>query len=329
MTWNGIHHLKRFLPSVVATNYDNFEIIISDNNSTDGSKEWIQQHYPNIKLVALEENFGYCGGNNRAVSFADNEILIFLNNDVSVDAEWLTGLSKSFYDVETAAAQPKLLSYKQPGYFEYAGAAGGCIDKFGYPFCRGRVLETVEEDLGQFEEPSEIFWASGAALAIRKEVFLEVGGFDENFEFHMEEIDLCWRVHRMNKKVVYAPKSMVYHLGGGSLAMGSPRKVYYNFRNNLFMLWKNYTTMQLFTLFPIRLILDVIAAYKSLFSGNFSDFKAIAKAHLHFFKDWGKVHRSRKAIPFPKKSSYPGMYSISMIWRYFIRNKKTYAEITK
>ncbi len=328
VTWNGLHHLKTFLPSVAATDYPDFEIIIADNASDDGTKEWLTEHYPEIIIATFDDNYGYCGGNNRAVPFASKEILLFLNNDVEVPTDWLHGINKAFeQNDDIAAVQPKMLAYERKNEFEYAGAAGGFIDKYGYPFCRGRILETVEEDKGQFDTPSEIFWASGAALAIKKNLFIELGGFDEDFEFHMEEIDLCWRVHRANQKIVYTPDSTVYHLGGGSLAMGSPRKVYYNFRNNLFMLWKNYSTSELFFRFPVRFLLDIIAAFKTMFSKDFRNVGAIAEAHLHFVSGLLKVHSKRQAIKLPKPKNLPGKTRFSVIWNYFVRGKKYFHQL--
>jgi len=328
VTWNGLHHLKTFLPSVCDTDYPDFEIILADNASKDETVEWVREHFPEVIISTFDDNYGYCGGNNRAVATASKEILLFLNNDVKVDAKWLHGINECFESNETiGAVQPKLLSFKEPEYFEYAGAAGGFIDKYGYPFCRGRLFETVEKDEGQYDEISEVFWASGAALAIKKDLFEELGGFDEDFEFHMEEIDLCWRVKRSGQKVMYTPESKVYHLGGGSLAMGSPRKVYYNFRNNLFMIWKNYSTSELILRFPIRLFLDVVAAYKSLLSGKPKEFVAIAKAHLHFFLNWAKVQRKRKANSSPKVKSLSGKFPISIIWNFFLKGNKKFNQL--
>ena len=328
VTWNGLKHLKTFLPSVCATEYPDFEIILADNASSDDSVEWVKKEFPEVIISTFDDNYGYCGGNNRAAAYATKDILLFLNNDVKVDANWLHGINECFtQDEEIGAVQPKLRAYKEPEMFEYAGAAGGYIDKFGYPFCRGRIFESVEKDEGQYDDISEIFWASGAALAIKKDIFIELGGFDEDFEFHMEEIDLCWRTKRLGYKIMYTPNSIVYHLGGGSLAMGSPRKVYYNFRNNLFMLWKNYSTSELFFRFPIRLLLDVIAAYKSLFSGNAKDYMAIAKAHLHFFLDWFKVHKKRTRIESQKPKNLTGKMNLSIIWNYFISGKKEFNQL--
>lgn len=329
VTWNGLHHLKTFLPSVCATNYPNFEIILADNASTDGTVEWVSEHFPEVIIKTFDDNYGYCGGNNRAAEFASKEIMLFLNNDVEVSPNWLNALNRTFIqDEQIGAAQPKMLAYQQKDYFEYAGAAGGFIDKYGYPFCRGRVFDHLEKDYQQYDhENRNIFWASGAALAIKSDLFLQLGGFDEDFEFHMEEIDLCWRVHRAGYKIHYTPESIVYHLGGGSLPMGSPRKVYYNFRNNLFMLWKNYSTYELFFRFPVRLKLDVIAAYRALFSGNIKEFGAIAKAHLHFFKSLNQVQRKRSNSEIPRPKSITGKYNFILVWRYFVYGQKTFNDL--
>lgn len=328
VTWNGLHHLKKFLPSVCATTYPDFEIILADNASTDQTVEWVMENYPDVIISTFDDNYGYCGGNNRAVASASKDILLFLNNDVEVTPNWLDGLNSLFNsDKIIAAAQPKLLSYEDKVMFEYAGAAGGFIDAYGYPFCRGRIFEEVEKDVAQYDSETDIFWASGAALAIKKQIFEELGGFDEDFEFHMEEIDLCWRVQRLGHKVKYTPQSVVYHLGGGSLAMGSPRKVYYNFRNNLFMLWKNYSTFELFFRFPIRLGLDVVAAYKSLLTGNFQDFLAIAKAHLHFFGAIFKIQQKRSLITSKRPKLLAGKRNFSIIVAYFLKGKKKFSEL--
>lgn len=211
VSWNAIDHLKTFLPSVASTDHPDFEIILADNASNDGSADWVRTNLSNVGICTFDKNYGYCGGNNRAVSYAKGEILVFLNNDVQVDPDWLTHLSRCFDRNETTAAvQPKMRSYTDPKYFEYAGAAGGFIDKYGFPFCRGRLFDTLEKDEGQYDDNADIFWASGAALAIRKDVFCELGGFDEDFEFHMEEVDLCWRLWSRGFKVQFCPKSVVY-----------------------------------------------------------------------------------------------------------------------
>ena len=326
VTWNGLKHLKHFLPSVAETNYENFEIILADNASTDGSREWVTENYPTIKIASYDANYGYTGGNNRAVPFAEKEILLFLNNDVKVDVDWLIGLNKLFdSDTKIGAAQPKILSFKEPEYFEYAGAAGGFLDRLGYPFCRGRLLDTTEKDEGQYDSQIDITWASGAALAIKKDIFEELGGFDEDFEFHMEEIDLCWRVINSGYSIKYTPLSTVYHLGGGSLPMGTPRKVYYNFRNNLYMLWKNLPSSQLLIKIIIRLALDQIAALRSLISGKPREFSAIIKAHVHFLLGVKKIHKKRKEIK--RKPASNVLAPLLLVWQYFIKGKKKYTEL--
>lgn len=329
VTWNALNHLKNYLPTVAKTNYPNFEIIIADNHSTDGSKEWVKANYPDIKIAAFDGNYGYCGGNNRAVPFAEEEILLFLNNDVRVDENWLHGLNNAFSDDNIAAVQPKMLSHRQPEYFEYAGAAGGFIDKFGYPFCRGRIFDEVEKDEDQYENKPDLFWASGAAFAVRKDTFLNSGGFDEDFEFHMEEIDLCWRLQNQGYRIGYAPESVVYHLGGGSLPMGSPRKVYYNFRNSLFMLWKNYSSVSLRKRFALRILLDVIAAWKALFEGKPRECWAVARAHLHFLRDLGMVSRKRKALQVKRviEDDPETMFDISIIRSHFLNGIKKFSQL--
>ena len=326
VTWNALDHLKRFLPSVVETDYPDFEIIIADNASDDGSKEWIRSNYPDVKIASFDRNYGYCGGNNRAVPFASKEILLFLNNDVEVDKKWLYGLNSAFQAENTAAVQPKLRDYNKKDHFEYAGAAGGFIDKFGYPFCRGRVFDTIEKDDGQYDLEADIFWASGAALAVRKDLFTEIGAFDEDFEFHMEEIDLCWRLQNQGYKIGFTPESIVYHLGGGSLPMDSPRKVYYNFRNSLFMLWKNYSTSSLLKRIPVRIILDTIAAWKSLLGGKPKEWIAVLKAHVHFVIKLPLMHKKRKSLRSKRiEPSEPAtMSAFSIVWQYFVKGKKTY-----
>lgn len=324
VTWNGLHHLKTFLPSVVNTNYKNFEIVLADNDSTDGSKEWVKMNYPLVKVAAFDHNYGYTGGNNRAVPFSEKDILIFLNNDVNVDPDWLKGISDTFEsDERIAAVQPKLLSYKEPEFFEYAGAAGGYLDRLGYPFCRGRVLDSFEKDEGQYDTQVDIAWGSGAALAIKKDIFEELNGFDEDFQFHMEEIDLCWRTLNAGYRIVYTPESKVYHLGGGSLPMGSSRKIYYNFRNNLYMLVKNLPASQRWYKIPIRFSLDAIAAWRSLFSGRPNEFFAIAKAHFHFLKGFPAMYAKRTTIDKTKNILSPTL----IVWKYFVLGKKKFTQL--
>ncbi len=330
VSWDGLKLLKTFLPSVTETDYPECEIIIADNASTDGTKRWIKSHYPKVKVVSFGKNYGYCGGNNKAVPYASGDILIFLNNDVSVDRNWLKPIAEVFKnDDSVAAVQPKILSHKKPLFFEYAGAAGGFIDKYGYPFCRGRVFETVEKDTGQYDEDVDIFWASGAAMAVRKQVFEKAGGFDEDFEFHMEEIDLCWRLWNTGYRVRSCMKSVVYHLGGASLSRKSSRKMYYNYRNSLTMLWKNYSSSTLFARFVVRIYFDFIAAFRELFNGKVKNFSAIIKGHIHFWKRFGKIKHKRNKFQSKRKiaDDPKTMFKKDIISVYFFKNKKKYSEI--
>lgn len=329
VSWNALHHLKKYLPSVVATSYSDFEIILADNASTDGSKAWVREHYPEVTIVALDENYGYCGGNNRAAPHAKGDILLFLNNDVRVDPDWLHALAECFSDPAIAAAQPKFRSDKQPAYFEYAGAAGGFLDRYGYPFCRGRIFDTVEKDRGQYDDPQDILWASGAALAVRKELFNDQQGFDEDFEFHMEEIDLCWRLWNAGYKVRYCPDSTIYHLGGGSLPMESPRKVYYNYRNNLMMLWKNCSAQTLHKRFWIRYGLDFVAILRLLLSRRWPECQAITRAHYHFWSSFAVTRQKRSHLQEKRtiKKDPPTLLPVNLITEYFIKQKHTYDTI--
>jgi GT2 family glycosyltransferase len=327
VTWNALDHLKRFLPDVAGTDHPSYEILIADNASSDGSAEWIAREYPDIRIATFDRNFGYCGGNNRGAARARGEILIFLNNDAKPDPDWLTPLEKAFSDPQTGIVQPKIRSVDEPGHFEYAGAAGGFIDAMGYPFCRGRIFDTVEEDRGQYDRPSEIFWASGAALAIRRELFERAGGFDEDFEFHMEEIDLCWRCHKLGFKVMYEPQSVAWHLGGGSLPMGNPRKVFYNYRNNLTMMAKNLDRFPLFRIFG-RLVLDGVAGIRALLSGKPSDTLAIIRAHFSFYAHLPSTLKKRRQLKKEAQNQTPMhlVYSRWIIADYFLRGKRTFRE---
>lgn len=329
VTWNALQHLKTFLHSVTGTEHDELEIIIADNGSTDGTAEWIRENHPECMLLTFPENYGYCGGNNRAAAEASKEILLFLNNDVRVEPGWLGPLLREFDDPEVAAVQPKIRSHLEPRLFEYAGAAGGFIDSMGYPFCRGRVFETVEEDRGQYDEPVDLFWASGAALAIRRELFLECGGFDERFEFHMEEVDLCWRLLNRGHRIRSAPQSVVFHLGGGTLPMGSPRKTWYNFRNSLVTLWKNATGGWLLRRFFLRLCLDGVAGLYALAKGNPADTVAIARAHFWFYRHWRQIHRDRRNLQRERllHREPREMVRGCILFDYFLFGRKRYSEI--
>lgn len=328
VTWNALHHLKKFLPSVVESDYEEFEIIIANNASEDSTVEWIEEFYPQCKIVTYEHNFGYASGNNRAVKYAKGDILVFLNNDAKTDIHWLTHLNNAFQDKSTGAVQPKILSLEDPEYFEYAGAAGGYMDWMGYPFCRGRMMNHIEKDEGQYDENSSIFWASGAALAIRKDVFMEAGGFDEDFEFHMEEIDLCWRCLKLGQKIQFASKSVVFHLGGGSLPHSSPRKVYYNYRNSLVMLLKNLDRFVIPKLL-FRLVLDGISGLRSLLQGKPAETWAIIQAHFSFYGMISQTIKKREKLKQASKETVPKNLILNrlLIIEYFFKGKKRFNEL--
>ena len=328
VTWNGLHHLKSYLPSVVKTDYPNFEIIIADNASDDGTKVWVKKNYPGCRIAELEENFGYAGGNNRAAEIADGDILLFLNNDAEVTPKWLQPISKAFQNKEVAVIQPKILSVQEKNKFEYAGAAGGFIDWLGYPFCRGRIFDTVEIDEGQYDDRTTIFWASGAAFAIRKSVFHQLSGFDTDFEFHMEEIDLCWRLLKSGYKIIYEPESVIYHLGGGSLSEDSPRKVFYNYRNSLLMLLKNLDRFVAVKILA-RLIFDGLSGLKFLLEGKPKSMVAIIKAHFSFYKLIASCARKRRSYSVNSQQLLKRklIYSKLIPIQYFFVHKKEFTHL--
>lgn len=328
VSWNALHLLRAFLPSVVASATRDVEIVLADNASTDGSAEWVRSTYPDVNIATFDRNYGYCGGNNRGAEAAKGDILIFLNNDVRVDAGWITPILDRFRsDTSIAVVQPKLRSHERPTEFEYAGAAGGFLDAHGFPFCRGRLFDTVESDHGQYDQATPIFWASGAALCVRADVFREAGGFDEDFEFHMEEIDLCWRIQQLGHSVWYEPKSVVYHLGGGSLPPSNPRKLFYNYRNNVAMLIKNLPASRVIPVMIARNALDTIAMMRTLAKGDVSSFAAMWKASvvstLSIRKNWKKrldQMRIRRQVP---------LAPFSVVWQYFAKKRKTFTELPK
>lgn len=309
-----------------ATNYERFEIILADNASTDGSAAWVRSHFPQVRVETFDRNYGYCGGNNRAAAKARFDTLLFLNNDVEVEPGWLSPLNQLLEERPSVAViQPKIRSYRQKTHFEYAGAAGGFLDKYGYPFCRGRIFDTIEEDLGQYDTPSPIFWASGAALVIRAPIFVQLGGFEEKFEFHMEEIDLCWQVHRAGKQVWYCPQSVVYHLGAGSLPVNSPRKVHFNFRNNLWMIRRNLRGWNRFKVLWVRGILDELASLQFLFTGKFALAFTVAWATVS--GNLAPLPQTKPIHPNPPDSAAPPLYPKSIVLLYFLRRIKLFQHL--
>lgn len=323
LNFNGKEHLAKFLPSVVLHS-SNYRIIVADNGSTDGSVSFLRERFPEIDLLLHDKNLGFAGGYNWALQQIEAKYYILLNSDVEVTKNWvepLINVLKSSANI--AVCQAKLLSYENKHYFEYAGAAGGFLDKYGYPFCRGRMFETTEEDHGQYDDTREVFWASGACMAITSEAFHNVGGFDADFFAHMEEIDLCWRIKQIGKQIYYTSASTVYHLGGGTLHKTNPRKTFLNFRNNLVMLLKNLPRRKLLPTIFLRMILDGIAAIRTLGKGNWGDFKAIINSHMAFYSLLPTTLKKRKNVV-----PVSGFYLKSVVKAYFIDGLKTFDKLS-
>jgi GT2 family glycosyltransferase len=332
LNWNGLKHLQNFLPSVIASTYPNKEIIIGDNGSTDESINFVQKHYPAISIIANDQNYGFTGGYNRILEHVEADYFILLNSDVEVTAGWIEPVINLMEaDNLVAAAAPKIKSYHQKTHFEHAGAAGGFIDRYGFPFCRGRIFYEIEEDRGQYDESGEVFWASGASLFIKSGYWKDSGGFDESFFAHMEEIDLCWRLKNKGLKIMYCAESTVYHLGGGTLDKENPFKTYLNFRNNLFMMKKNLPPFRAVIVIFIRFFLDFTALLRFLSEGKRKDALAVSKAHRNFLKNIlrGKPRNANNTSSSEKR--YPGKltgyYSKSIIWDFFVRKIRVFSRL--
>ncbi|MSP84719.1 MAG: glycosyltransferase family 2 protein [Flavobacteriaceae bacterium] len=283
LNWNGVKLLEQFLPSVVQYSSEAI-LFVADNGSTDDSISFVKTNFPTVEIIKNEYNFGFAQGYNEALKNVDADIFALVNSDVEVTENWLQPIIETFRnEPKTAIIQPKILDYKRKEYFEYAGAGGGFIDKYGYPFCRGRIFETLEKDNGQYNDTCEIFWASGACFFIRRSVYKELNGFDADFFAHQEEIDLCWRAFNNNHIIKYTGNSTVYHVGGATIKVENPKKTFLNFRNSLLMLTKNLPKESLFQVIFIRMLLDGIAGIRFLFQGKFSHFAAILKAHFYFY----------------------------------------------
>ncbi|MBA4849253.1 glycosyltransferase family 2 protein [Emticicia sp. BO119] len=320
LNYNGQGFLEKFLPSVIQHSQGH-EIIVADNASTDTSVKFLNQTYPYIHLIQLPHNGGFTGGYNEALKQVQATYYILLNSDIEVTPNWVNPIIDLMeVNPKIAACQPKMRDYYKHAYFEYAGAAGGYIDWLGYPFCRGRIFDTWEEDTGQYDDTKEIFWATGACMFVRADVFHELGGFDTKFFAHMEEIDLCWRMKNAGYQIYYSSASTVYHVGGGTLHKSNPRKTFLNYRNGLAMMYKNLPTNQLFTTIFLRLVLDGVSSIKFLLAGSFKDIWAILKAHFAFYAMIPKLERKS---PKQLKDIYPK----SIVLDYFLRGKKRFGEL--
>jgi len=329
LNWNGQHYLEKFLPSVFATTYRNYEIIVSDNASTDGSVSLLQQKFPRVKLIRLDQNYGFAKGYNLTLEQVHADYFALINSDVEVQPGWLTPIINLLEeDRLNAACQPKLLSYNNRNVFEYAGGAGGWLDSFGYPFARGRIFDVSEEDKGQYDKTERVFWVTGAAMVVRAEVFREMKGFDSYFFAHQEEIDLCWRMQLAGYKVFANPSSVVYHVGGGTLPRGNTLKTYLNFRNNQIMLYKNLPWSQKWWKIPFRIFLDMVSAWKGLFIGDGGYFLAILRAHFSFYK-WVLFEKKQSIFPQKTTGQLAGVYKGNLVWQHFVKGKKYFSQLIK
>jgi len=326
LNWNGKALLEKFLPSVIEHSNNIAEVIIADNNSNDGSLEFLKAVYPELRIIENKKNFGFAGGYNEALKQVEADYYVLLNSDIQVSSGWLKGIIELMdADTSIAACQPKILSYSEPEKFEYAGAAGGFIDKLGYPFCRGRIFQSIEKDTGQYDDTVEIFWATGACMFVRSELFHKLGGFDHDFFAHMEEIDLCWRFKNNGYKVFYYPKSVIYHVGGATLNKMSAHKTFLNFRNNLSLIYKNIPQNKLNSVLTKRAFLDFVAAVKFIFSGGFSHFWAVIKAYNAFYGSLKATKEKRAKI---EQKNVSCVYQKSIVNQYYLKKKVYFSQLS-
>lgn len=330
LNWNGKHHLEKFLPSVFTTTYPNTRVVVADNASSDDSVPFLQQRFPDAEIIALKENYGFAKGYNEALRQVQADYYVLLNSDVEITPDWLQPVIRLLESNNNAAAcQPKIRAYNNNAFFEYAGAGGGWLDAYGYPFARGRIFDVCEEDRHQYDTTEEVFWATGAAMVIRSRVFHELHGFDEYFFAHQEEIDLCWRIQLAGYKIYCCPQSVVYHVGGGTLPRGNTKKTYLNFRNNQIMLAKNLSWSEKWWKIPYRLLLDQVSALKGLFSGEGGYFMAIVEAHFAFVYWLFAGNKKWKPARRKKLTSLSGVYSGNLVWQHFARKKNFFSQIVE
>ena len=324
LNYNGVGFLKKYLPTVMRYS-EGAEIVVADNASTDDSVEFMKHEFPQIRLLENGENTGFAGGYNWALSQVESDYYVLLNSDIEVTPNWLQPIVDLMESDKTiAACQPKIRSIFQKDYFEYAGASGGFIDQWGYPFCRGRIFEETEKDEGQYDDVREIFWATGACLFVRADVYHRLGGLDEDFFAHMEEIDFCWRAKNGGYKIMVQPASVVYHVGGGTLPKSSARKTYLNFRNNFMLLYKNLPQNRLWKVFAVRLLLDGLAGVRFLLQGHFWDVIAVIKAHFYFYGHLGMLKQKRVRL---KQEQVSGIYRGSIIFAHFFKGMETFSSL--
>lgn len=325
LNYNGAGFLTKFLPSVLMYSKD-ARVIVADNASTDNSLSLLRRDFPEVEVIALEKNWGFAGGYNLALKKISAKYYLLLNSDVQVTLSWLSPMLQLMEkSPNIAACQPKVKAYHQPECFEYAGASGGFLDCMGYPFCRGRLFDTLEKDQGQYDIARPIFWATGASMMVRSDVFWELGGFDDDFFAHMEEIDLCWRMHAAGYQVWVCPQSEVYHVGGGTLSKENSRKTYLNFRNGLWMLIKNMESGLLIKL-PLRIFLDWLAAVQLISKGSYAAANSVVKSHIETAKSVEKLYRKRREIKKFRRYKAP-LYQKFIVWEYFIKKRKYFSQL--
>ncbi|RZJ73418.1 MAG: glycosyltransferase family 2 protein [Flavobacterium sp.] len=327
LNWNGKALLERFLPSVVASDYANLEIVLGDNASTDDSVEFVKTNFPQVSIIQNDKNYGFAGGYNKILESVKADYFVLLNSDVEVPTNWIKPVIESMQsDEKIAVAQPKIKWQQNKNQFEYAGAAGGFLDMHAFPFCRGRIFDAVEMDSGQYNDNLEIFWASGAAFFIKSKAWFEVNGLDADLFAHMEEIDLCWRLKNLGYKVVCCTTVEVYHLGGGTLNANNPYKTYLNFRNNLIIMQKNLPQGDAYFRIFVRLWIDFAAWFQFLFKGKPEFTMAISKAHYHFFKEFSKTNKKR-GVQQIQLLKHSGTYKSSIVYAYFVKKIKKFIDL--
>lgn len=327
LNYNGKKYLEKFLPTLIKHNQLDAALYVADNASTDGSISFLKDNFPEIHIIDNGENAGFSKGYNDALNKIEAEYYVLLNSDVEVSDNWIKPVIELMdSDSSIGACQPKIRSYLNKSAFEYAGAAGGFIDKYGYPFCRGRIFFQIEEDQGQYDEITEIFWATGACMFVRASLYKQLGGLDNDFEFHMEEIDFCWRLKNAGYKIMYCPDSIVYHIGGGTLPKNNSRKTYYNFRNNLSLLYKNLPKNRIIKVFIARFFLDFAASLKFLFEGGFKNFFAVVKGYLHFYQSIAK-HREKRKIIMPKPTNM--IFYSSLVFKHYIGRVRKFSQLNR
>jgi GT2 family glycosyltransferase len=330
LNWNGLDFLKKFLGTVLKfSSGSESEVFVADNASSDESVKWIKENHPEVKIIVLDKNHGFAGGYNLALELIDAEYYILLNSDIEVTSGWLEPLVNLMDEnPKIASCQPKILSYNKREQFEYAGAAGGFIDKYGYPFCRGRIFDVIENDSNQYDSFIDIFWSSGACMIVRSDAWKRCGGFDDSFFAHMEEIDLCWRFNKAGYRICYNPASAVYHVGGGSLPYNSPYKTFLNFRNSLFLLYKNLPEKSFHLTLFIRKLLDGVAAIMFLLKGEVESFRSVWKAHMAYYKNIDQLKTKREMVKkLATGNQVPMILNKSIVFEFYVKGKRTYSSL--